>query len=139
MANGEPQEARDVHGNLAFFSISTEGRIALEKLLAEQREHLSRVDSNIIDLKYGQATLSSDVKKLAHEVSEAMAIFREALGRLRELGQENIALSTVCADYTNAKIARDANYKMIIAFGKWLGGITAAIGAVFGIYAVIKK
>jgi len=131
-------EIRDSKGSLAAFSLPEDARTALEVFLSRQQEHNDRVDSNISDLKHGQATQMENIKKLTNEVSESMWVFRDALSRLRELGQKNIALSTICADYTNEKLAREANWKMIKMVGTWIGGLLLLLGTFFG-YEAIKK
>ena len=132
-------EIRDTNGNLAAYTLEGDVKTAFEVLAVRQQAFETRTDSNLSDIKDAQAVQASDIKKLFAKISEMLEALHQTLERVSALTKENIALSTVCAEYTNAKLAREANWKMIYAVGKWVGGIIATIGTAFGIYAVIKK
>ena len=130
------KEIRDAEGNLAAYDLDAQGRIVLERMLAEQKEHINRIDSNISDLKYGQATQASKIDKLFAKLSETLLKFHETLEIVSKLSVENVALSTVCAEYTTAKIAREANWKLIKRVGAISGAIITGASAIIG--AVLK-
>jgi hypothetical protein len=129
-------EIRDKKGNLEAYQFGADAKTALEVIITRYDERLARIDSNISDLKYNQATQSSDIKKLFEKMSETLQSFHEALGQISSIGKKNIEISNICADYARTKLEREANYKFL----KWAAGVISGIaGLAIAAWAAYNK